>query len=267
MARLKKRLVKVYKGFKVYLVDAAWLRDNYDNDFTDFGVPAHFDFVPKDELWVDQNTKPDEVLFMVKQAWREQKLLASGDNFTEAMTDAERDEQQDRRHSAADRAAVKTKQVADYGPVSVWLVDGAAVRAVFSDDFTDGGNGRAYRWMPRNEVWLEDDLGQDQDYIELHELTEWNWMGRGEAYSQAHHKASRLEIMARRDGADVRDLLAQQVRIAREAAALKKDFGGATFTQSSSATSGLTNYDLERKRRPLIRRRKRRIEKLLERFV
>jgi hypothetical protein len=258
------------KGYRVILVDAAWIRDHWDNDFTDFGT-THFKFIPKEpkQVWVDAATKPSEVKFMAQQAVKEQKLLDSGDNFTRAMTDAEREEQADRKHSAADRAKVKVRQVADYGPVSVWLVDGAAVRAQFSDDFVDGGNGRAYRWMPTNEIWLEDDLGDDQDFIELHEITEWNWMGRGEAYSQAHHKASQNEILARRDGVDVRVLLAQQVRIARQAAALKKDFGGgdtSTFQQSDSATSGLTSYDLEgssRRKRKLIRRKKRRIEKFL----
>ena len=272
MAQFKKRFIRTYKGFKIWLVEAGWIRDHWDNDFTDFGVPAHFKFIPAGELWVDQATASSELKYMVKQAWREQKLLSSGHTFTEAMTDAERDEQADRSRSAADRAKVKVRQVADYGAVSVWLVDGAAVRAQFSDDFVDGGNGRAYRWMPANEIWLEDDLSADQDYIELHEITEWNWMGRGEAYSQAHHKASQNEILARRDGHDVRELLAQQVRIARQAAALEKDFGGSspsTFQQSDSATSGLTSYDLEgaRKKRKLIRRKKKRIEKLFERYL
>jgi hypothetical protein len=257
------------RGYKVVLVDAAWIRDHWDNSFTDFGT-SHFKFIPSEpkQVWVDAATKPDEVKFMARQAVKEQKLLSSGDTFTEAMTDAERAEQADRRHSAADRAEVKLKQVADYGPVSIWLVDGAAVRAKFSADYTEGGHGRIYRFICPNEIWIDDGLAEDdRPYIELHELTEWNLMGRGQTYQEAHQAASRNEVMARRAG-DVGSLLRQQVQVARAAAAVKKDFGGSTFTQSSSATSGLTNYDLDgqKKRRPLVTRKKKRIGKLLEQF-
>jgi hypothetical protein len=264
------------KGYRVVLVNGPWIRSNWNNNFTDFaGSLGPFKFIPKEpkQVWVESSTDAGEVKYMAQQAVKEQRLLGSGHTYTEAMTDAEREEQSARRHSPADRAKVKVRQIADYGVVSVWLVDGAAVRARFSDDFTEGGNGRAYRFMPLREIWLEETLDDEElDLILLHELTEWNWMGKGEVYQEAHHKASRLEIMARRDGADIRDLLAQQVRIARQAAAVKKDFGGgdaSTFQQSDSATSGLTSYDLEgssRRKRKLIRRKKRRIEKFLAQY-
>ena len=43
--------------------------------------------------------------------------------------------------------------------VSVWIVKGRLVRSAFDADFTEGGHDRVYHFVPKNEVWLDDDLG------------------------------------------------------------------------------------------------------------
>src|SRR5437016_2731645 len=42
------------------------------------------------------------------------------------------------------------------GPVEVWLVDGNLVRSYYKTDYTEGGHGYVYPWVPRPQIWIED---------------------------------------------------------------------------------------------------------------
>src|SRR5207253_2097692 len=40
-------------------------------------------------------------------------------------------------------------------PIEVWLVDGSVVRGLYKTDYTEGGHGYVYRWVPKDEIWIE----------------------------------------------------------------------------------------------------------------
>ena len=89
---------------------------------------------------------------------------------------------------------IHKKFINQAGELLIWLIDGRLVRSIFDVDFTEGGHGLVYDFVPKNEIWIDDDLSaKERPFVILHELYERSRMARGLAYNQAHKKASRLE--------------------------------------------------------------------------
>ena len=42
--------------------------------------------------------------------------------------------------------------------MQVWLVKGSLVRSFYKTDYTEGGHGYVYPWVPKGEIWVEHDL-------------------------------------------------------------------------------------------------------------
>jgi len=77
-------------------------------------------------------------------------------------------------------------------PVSIYLVHGGEVAEKFDPDFVLGGNGMAYDWIPRDEIWIDASYDAAQrKYIIFHELVEWTLMYYyGWDYERAHDLAN-----------------------------------------------------------------------------
>ena len=74
------------------------------------------------------------------------------------------------------------------------LVDGTYVRNHFDSDFSQGGNGFRYRFVPRGEIWLDSDIKKDEwPFIAFHECQEIERMRTGMSYEPAHDQSKRLE--------------------------------------------------------------------------
>jgi hypothetical protein len=74
------------------------------------------------------------------------------------------------------------------------LVDGTYVRNHFDSDFSQGGNGFRYRFVPRGEIWIDAQISQDEwPLIAFHECQEVELMRQGMSYDKAHNIAKRLE--------------------------------------------------------------------------
>jgi hypothetical protein len=65
------------KGFTVYLVNADWIRKNWDEEF-DGGSPDTYEFIPEGEIWVDADTEPEDIKAMAK-VWGPAAWLASAE--------------------------------------------------------------------------------------------------------------------------------------------------------------------------------------------
>jgi hypothetical protein len=82
--------------------------------------------------------------------------------------------------------------------LTVWIVNGRLVRSVFDVDFTAGGHDHVYEFVPENEVWIDDDIEEEErPYVLLHELHERNRMANRWPYSKAHAESSELEYRCR----------------------------------------------------------------------
>jgi hypothetical protein len=86
-----------------------------------------------------------------------------------------------------------TSEACPHG-LRIMLVDGTYVRDTWDSDFSQGGNGWAYGFVPKNEIWIDWCIPEEEwPFIVYHECVEVEAMRRGFTYSQAHEKAKRQE--------------------------------------------------------------------------
>jgi hypothetical protein len=105
---------------------------------------------------------------------------------------------------AARRAMVRLRQLAPLGGDAVWLVDGRGVRDLFYSNFTEGGHGLRYRFIPRREIWIDDAVvASERAFIVAHEAEELRLMRRGMSYDRAHERALALERSLRNQHAPI----------------------------------------------------------------
>lgn len=208
----------------IWLVDGAHIRSTIDEEFTNFGQHYRYSYIPKDELWIDREADMNERNFFIEHLLVEHRLMEKGMAYSEAIVEADNAERRVRRQSGLVKVATRTdtslpdlKQARTRlwktleSGVSVWIVDGNYVRSVFDIDFTAGGHDHVYEFVPDNEVWIDDDIVEDErPYVLLHELHERNKMGAGAPYSEAHASASRLEYHHRHHPDELHDALASE---------------------------------------------------------
>ena len=95
--------------------------------------------------------------------------------------------------------------------LSVWIVNGSLVRSIFDVDFTEGGHDCVYEFVPLNEVWIENDVGEaERPFVLVHELHERNLMAQGWDYDRAHEDASKLEYYCRHNHEELHAALVKE---------------------------------------------------------
>jgi hypothetical protein len=83
--------------------------------------------------------------------------------------------------------------------LAVAIVDGTHVRDYHDSDFSQGGNGHRYDFVPRDEIWVDCQISSAEwPLVVFHECAEVERMRRGQSYSKAHDAAKRLEDQFRR---------------------------------------------------------------------
>lgn len=209
---------------KVWVVDGTFIRGHVDEEFTNFGQHFRYPYIPENEFWIDREASPDELHFFVEHLLVEHTLMKQGKPYAEALDAAGVAERKERRragdvHRLTDGGKrlpeprdvhVRLWKTLESG-VSVWIVNGRLVRSVFDIDFTAGGHENVYEFVPRNEVWIDDDIAEaERGYILLHELHERNRMAAGWPYSKAHAESSRIEYRCRHHPDELHDALADE---------------------------------------------------------
>jgi len=207
---------------KIWLVDGNLIRQELNEEFTNFGQHYKFNSIPKYEFWLDKEAVPNEKRFFIDHLLIEWQLMKKGLGYKRAYRAAAQKEKKE-RIKAGDLAKVNNRQgVPDKNKIycrrlgktadkiSVWLVYGRLVRSAFDVNFTEGGHGLVYKYIPKNEVWLDNDItGKERPYILLHELYERSLMDKGTSYLKAHPPASRLEWRVRHNRALLKKNLAE----------------------------------------------------------
>ena len=172
-------------GLAIWIVDGALIRDSLDIEFSNFGQHDAFEFIPRDELWLDREAAPDEQKFFVDHLVLERSLMDRGVPYDSALEVADRREIAE-RDSAGDVAKVRGEDgMPDPERVhisrwrtlasglTVWIVDGRLVRSAFDVDFTEGGHDHVYEFVPPQEVWIDNDVVTDErPFVLYHELHE-----------------------------------------------------------------------------------------------
>lgn len=210
--------------FQVWIVDGSYIRGHIDEEFTNFGQHYRFPYIPENELWIDQEAHHDERCFFIEHLLVENRLMAKGMPYGQAIIEADRAERKERRRAGdVRRLTHRGKQLPDprevherlwkrlENGISVWIVNGRLVRSVFDIDFTEGGHDYVYEFVPEGEVWIDDAIEEaERGYVLLHELHERNLMAKGWPYSKAHAESSRLEYHFRHHPDELHDALSDE---------------------------------------------------------
>ena len=210
----------------VWIVDGMYIRTNIEREFTNFGQYYRFKFIPKNEFWIDKEKIGGEDDFYIEHMLVENRLMEEGMPYEQAIDKANRAEKKLRKEVLLAKEEIRPDMTkAEYiekahkklltkysNGVKVWIVDGALVRTVFFMDFTEGGHDQVYKFVPKGEVWLDDDLSEKEiKLILLHELHERCLMSQGWDYDTAHRKASSIEYHCRHHPEDLEKKLDEEI--------------------------------------------------------
>lgn len=214
-----KKLKKIGK-FTVWKVDGNYIRKHIEKEFTNYAQHRRFPVIPKWEWWLDKEYTSSEGQFYIDYLLAESRFIEQGMSVKDAIKNAARIERNERAKSAAGKLARKgrkkvhkkiyKKKLKTYSKgVNVWIVDGELVRVMYYIDFTEGGHDLVYRFIPKGEVWIDDDIGpHERKYVILHEIYERFLMLKGKDYDKvdlaahdAHYFASQLEYKGRHNSA------------------------------------------------------------------
>ncbi len=197
-------------AISIWIVDGQYVRKNIDEEFTNFGQHYRFRFIPTHEFWIDREHGLGEEQFFIDHLLVEHRLMAGGMVYDKALERADAVERKERRKTELIQEISKLpkKEIIENihkrllkkysGTVKVWLVKGELVRSLYFIDFTEGGHDHVYHFVPKNEVWLDDDIGPgERKFVLLHELRERHLMSLGQPYFKAHRSASIIEYHCR----------------------------------------------------------------------
>ena len=211
-------------NLKIWIVDGTYIRSHIEEEFTNFAQHSQFSFIPENELWIDQATNTDDQQFYIDNMLMMHRLTAKGVPYNKALAAAELEERKERRRAGDVSRLTERGHKLPEGQevhlqlwkklengVSVWIVDGRLVRSLFDIEFTEGGHDHVYEFVPENEVWIDNDLEeQERPYVLVHELHERNLMAKGWSYDKAHADSSRLEYRCRHHPDELHDALVKE---------------------------------------------------------
>jgi hypothetical protein len=214
--------------FTVWIVDGKYIRENINEEFTNYGQNYLFDFIPKNEFWIDKERKDGEEKYYIDSMLAMNHLMAKGLSHAQASKIATVIEKKERAKSELMKKEMKIRKdkekllnslhkrlLKKYSTknVKVWVVDGEAVRDLFFLDFTEGGHEFVYNFVPKGEVWIDDDVREDEiKFVLLHEMHERKLMEEGMIYVDAHASSSAIEYHCRKHLNDLDKNLNKEIK-------------------------------------------------------
>lgn len=195
-----------FMGRKIVYVDTKKFRSSSlgNEEFCTSGI--HEDFpksIAKDEIYIDDSLSSEEIPTVLRGVEARIKSLNNGNGSRDSYENGMRAEKKFRsEHQHKVKRLYKYATLKDSsGTIDVYAVSGLAVRDKHKTDFSQGGHGYVYDWIPKDEIWLEEEESDEFPFILCHEYTEMVLMRdlRIE-YLEAHKVASMVEGMCRNGG-------------------------------------------------------------------
>lgn len=212
-----KKLIEEYGKYKIYSVNGEKVRDLTKGD-EEFGLSSSYpyfpDLIPKNEIWIEEDVKPDETSILIHVELYKLRLIDGGMEKWEAYHKAEKMDKklrEDITKTISDKKSKKDIYVKEYckiGDITVWLVDAELVRDWFKVDYMEGGHFYVYKWIPKDEIWIENGLiNSEIPYILIHEYVERTLMKEEKMkYDDAHNIAAKVEWSKRPDKLTKKDM-------------------------------------------------------------
>lgn len=216
-------LIQKKGNLQIWAVDGSYVRKNISEEFSNFGHHYTYKEIPENELWIDLIHSPAEYRFYIHHMLVERRLMARGMSYDEARKIANREERKLRLRTQDIRKAMRGDRLPDpemmherlwkklSNGIEVWYVKGRLVRSVYNVEFTQGGHEHVYEFVPRNEIWIDNDVHEDErGFVVFHELHERNLMVKGKSYEGAHAESSRKERYYGDHPAELHEALGQE---------------------------------------------------------
>lgn len=208
-------------GLNVWIVDGATVRRDIYPEFLYGGNPQRYLFIPQHEIWIDNAITSEEFGYTLAHELREREVMARNKMpYDDAHNDAlglehimrRADDSSARVHEGELQRVSPTdcdglKEFAELSDsillhniyrvplgernnVSLWIVDGAAVRRDIYPDFGLSGNDLAYHFIPKREIWIDGAVScEETEFSTAIELRERELMAKGMAYDNAYEQA------------------------------------------------------------------------------
>ncbi|NCO18342.1 hypothetical protein COT60_00165 [Candidatus Pacearchaeota archaeon CG09_land_8_20_14_0_10_30_9] len=196
-------------NLKIWVVNGNYIRNNLDVEFTNCGEHYVFPFIPKDELWLDEEFGTKDEKHYIDYLLTEYSLMSKGVSYDNALIKADLIQKREIQKEKGFKQLKKLKEKENYKLIEkihkkllktysdhlkVWIIDGKIVREIYFIDFVEGGHDKVYSFVPKNEIWIDDDISQkERKLILLHEAHERYLMSKGFTYRDAHASSSRIE--------------------------------------------------------------------------
>jgi len=175
----------------IKLVDGFKIRNTVDVEFAMIGDNSKFTYIPVGQIWIEKY-HAFEKEFILKYFLR-RKMLSKKIGYEGAKTKL-------RPSKIQPLTSVSKTLIVKIGLLKIFLVDGFIVRKQIDPGFCLGGHYMVYRYIPKNELWLDVAVDQNElPYILTHELRELELMKHGMSYNNAHDHAHAAEKEARRN--------------------------------------------------------------------
>lgn len=207
---MKKTLLRKVGEYSIYLVRGEDIRSTSlsDEEFTNFGIHDDIKDIPEDEIWVSEEMPDNAREFYIDSALYRLSLLHRGVDSKKAY---QRSLQWEKEHRVKifgpqDPGGKKkevylslVKTLPGKPKLKVYLVDTEKVRSRYKIDFVEGGHGYVYPWIPKDEIWIDNEIHESEfPYIIEHELVELKLMRDwGMQYEKAHRVAAKAEFEQR----------------------------------------------------------------------
>ena len=208
-------------GYDIWIVDGYKVRQSVYSSFLYGGNEQRYIFNPKGEIWVDHALSCEEYELTVAHELNERHLMAKyGWTYNRSHDSSLAIEVVMRKKfnsvCRAHESILPVLSVRDYsdakeimeGPdsvrleniyriplgvrdgIGIWIVDGYHIRATIYPDFGFSGNDMNYRFIPKNEIWIDGQIScEETEYCIATELLERSLRAKGMSYSDAYQKA------------------------------------------------------------------------------
>ncbi len=209
------------EGFGVWIVDGPAVRREIYPEFLYGGNAQRYLFIPRNEIWIDNTIAAEEFGYTLAHELLERNLMAhSALTYDDAHNAALQLEHSMRRaddsaahaherslHAVSPTDCDGVKELlglpdsihlhniyrvplGDRNGISVWIVDGAAVRRDIFPDFGLSGNDLAYHFIPAGEIWIDGEIScEETEFSIAAELQERELMIKGKSYDDAYEQS------------------------------------------------------------------------------
>lgn len=171
---------------QIWIVDGDQVFGHLYPAFIMGGNDQRYRFNPADEVWIDSRIGAEEFEYTLAHELIERKMMRekgwsygrahkAGLALEKKMRD--KDEAQCRKHASRLNdpryAGVYRMRHKRVGDVTVWIVDGPAVRRIFNGDFSFAGHDQKFDFIPAGEIWIDSAIDVvSLHYYAVHELAE-----------------------------------------------------------------------------------------------